>query len=604
MSFLSSPFAALSVFLGVVNGINYGASPLPISYGNNGSVGPDGPWWTIVQAVNFPDQFMTLLPSLSNNSLLINSTACLSQSAICPTPQPDQFFTWTDYEIENNKTPSEELHPDEWDEWYASLLNMSGTGQFFSERMNLHPEGDVSIVNEMNYLVMGISNSYSAGFAGGAEYTLDTGFFSLYAEHGIFSWPDQASGFVWYNNRTLNDAYKLGYIPSVSYGLHVGSVVANVTPSLILGGYDSSRILTPPLVSDSRSFSLTGISLNVTEGGNAYASEQSLPLTGLLQANGSSVDSMEVYPDPGLPYMYLPRETCDAIAEHLPVEYNSDFNLYFWNTEDENYHKVLTSPHVLAFSFSAGNSETTINIPLALMNLTLEYPLVSESTPYFPCSPWTPSTAPYHLGRSFLQGAFLGQNWNSSKLFLAQAPGPGFMSQSLKTIAYTDENIEPATNAPSWGSTWSGTLTALQNEESQALFPDSEDSKDAGDSDDGVSGGGIAGIVVGVVAGVAIVAGALFWVLRKKRQNARTHMGGQEDARPYYATDSRSPSDGPTYYQDSPDLGSMDKGAATRETQIGQQVPLAEISASPDPVEMPAPPPQELAGSVPEEKHK
>ncbi|KAI6821078.1 hypothetical protein KC340_g11228 [Hortaea werneckii] len=597
----SLSFVALSTLLVGVRGqygINQGASPLPISYGNNGSVGPDGPWWTIVQAVSYPDQFMTLLPSLSNNSLLIDSTACLSQSAICPNPQPDQFFTWTDSEIENNKTPSPELLPDGWDEWYAPLLNMSGTGQFFSERMNLHPEGDTSVVNEMDYLVMGISNSYTARFAGGAEYTMDTGFFSLYAEHDIFSWPDLISGYVWYNNRTLNDAYKLGYIPSVSYGLHVGSVVANVTPSLILGGYDSSRILTPPLVSDSRSFSLTGISLNVTEGDDAYISEQSLPLTGLLQANGSSVDSVDIYPDPGLPYMYLPRETCDAIAEHLPVEYNSDFNLYFWNTEDENYHKILTSPHVLAFSFSAGDSETTINIPLALMNLTLDYPLVSESTPYFPCSPWTPNSAPYHLGRSFLQGAFLGQNWNSSKLFLAQAPGPGAMARSLKMIAYTDEDIESATNAPSWDSTWSGTLTALQTEESQTPVVDTED------PDDGLSGGAIAGIVVGVVAGVAIIAGALFWVLRKRRQSARAHLGGQEEVRPYYATDSRSPSDGPTYYQDSPDLGFLDKGPTRRETQIGEQMPLAEISAKPDPVEMPTPQPQELVGSEPEEKYK
>ncbi|KAI7536586.1 hypothetical protein KC331_g11391, partial [Hortaea werneckii] len=163
---------------------------------------------------------------------------------------------------------------------------------------------------------------------------------------------------------------------------------------------------------------------------------------------------------------------------------------------------------------------------------------------------------------------------------------------------YTDENIEPATNAPTWDSTWSGTLTALQNEESQAPVVDTED------SDDGLSGGGIAGIVVGVVAGVAIIAGALFWILRKRKQNARTRMGGREEVRPYYATDTRSPSDGPTYYQDSPDLGSLDKGPAARETQIGEHVPLAEISACPDPVEMPTSPPQELAGSGPEEKYK
>jgi len=32
------------------------------------------------------------------------------------------------------------------------------------------------------------------------------------------------------------------------------------------------------------------------------------------------------------PYIYLPRSSCDAIAAKLPVSYNSDLGLYFWDT--------------------------------------------------------------------------------------------------------------------------------------------------------------------------------------------------------------------------------------------------------------------------------
>jgi len=195
----------------------------------------------------------------------------------------------------------------------------------------------------------------------------------------------------------------------MSYGLHVGSVVANVSASLILGGYDSSRCLGDPLVSDSTSVTLTSIELNVTSGGTAYTNASSIPITSLLRANGSSTSSIEVYPDPGVPYMYLPQDTCDAIASHLPVSYSSDWNLYLWDTDDAAYEDIVSSPHYLAFTFSNGSSSTTINIPFSLMNLTLGNPLTSDNLQYLPCSPWVPSTAPYTLGRSFLQGAFVSK---------------------------------------------------------------------------------------------------------------------------------------------------------------------------------------------------
>jgi len=123
---------------------------------------------------------MSLLPSLSNNTLIVNASACSIQSANCPLPVPNLFsWEWADELAVDNRTLSPELTASEWDMWQAALLNMSGSGQFFSQSMNLHPDGDILNNNIMDYLVMAISNGYSAGFPGGAEYTLDTGFVSL-----------------------------------------------------------------------------------------------------------------------------------------------------------------------------------------------------------------------------------------------------------------------------------------------------------------------------------------------------------------------------------------------------------------------------------------
>ena len=56
--------------------------------------------------------------------------------------------------------------------------------------------------------------------------------------------------------RTIPAAYYAGHIPSISYGIHVGSAYPNVTGSLVLGGYDSSRCIAEPIASDSNAVQL------------------------------------------------------------------------------------------------------------------------------------------------------------------------------------------------------------------------------------------------------------------------------------------------------------------------------------------------------------
>lgn len=290
----------------------------------------------------------------------------------------------------------------------------------------------------------------------------------------------------------------------------------NVTASLVIGGYDSSRCLTNPIISADDSFELTNISLNVSSGGSAFLNSSS-PSQNLLEGSGATPPKIDTWLNPGVPYMYLPKDTCDAIAAHLPVTYNSDFNFYLWNTNDPAYKQIITSPHYLSFTFApTSGAPTQINVPFALLNLTLESPLMSQPTSYFPCSPWTVSSVPYHLGRSFLQAAFLAQNWQTKTTFLAQAPGPDFLSPFIKTIESTDSTIVPATNPPDWESTWSSTLKALPDNASSSSNPSSTGK--GGKSSGGLSGGAIAGIVIGVVAGLAIVAGLVFWLMRRRRQ--------------------------------------------------------------------------------------
>lgn len=391
----------------------------------------------------------------------------------------------------------------------------------------------------------------------------------------------------------MSDAYLSGYIPSTSYGLQVGSVYPNVSGSLVLGGYDSARCLTEPLISDSQSVTLTGISLNVSSGGYAYENASSIPIQNLLRANGSAVEKLEVYPDPGVPYLYLPQDTCDAIAAHLPVTYNADFNLYLWNTSSSSYTDIISSPHYLEFMFSGGSSgpsSTTINIPFALLNLTLGTPLVSSDTQYFPCSPWTPSSAGYYLGRSFLQGALLAQNWNTSTLFLAQAPGPGVTDTYIKTIAYTDTTISLAGSQPSWDSTWSSTLKALPVNTNSTTSGTTSGTTSKSSTSSSLSGGAIAGIVIGVIALLALIAVLVFFVRRRGRRNqASQRTPEQEELRPYYgSSDAGALDKGPPQYYDHPGNETQMNRPKVAEMHSDGAVPMAEAPGHADPVEMEA----------------
>lgn len=330
----------------------------------------------------------------------------------------------------------------------------------------------------------------------------------------------------------------------MSYGLHMGSALHNVSGKLYFGGYDRARCIGEPIAVEYNStFSLAEISVGVAEGGSAFLNNtaNATEITGLLQSNSSTLP-LSTQPDPGLPYLYLPPTTCNAIADYLPVSYDAYLGLYLWNTSAPEFESIISSPHYLSFHFhTSGTSGATqsIEIPFALFNLTLNFPIVDNDTQYFPCRPYTPPDSSYPsavLGRAFLQGAHLAQNWETGYVWLAQAPGPSHADEDLKTIDSDSTTLAQSPAAGLWNSTWDSVLTPLSGitTGSSSGSTASNSASAAGDSsgtdNSGLSPGAKAGIGVGAALGGLALIGLIGWIFVWKRCRAREEAGATQPA--------------------------------------------------------------------------
>ncbi|KAH0356721.1 hypothetical protein KCU81_g170, partial [Aureobasidium melanogenum] len=482
----------------------YASVPRSLNYDT--TVGPDGPWNALTQTVSWPEQNTTLLPSLTKTNLFVHTDACSDPRSACPQSQTDLWtgsigpWSWM------NSTP---FSASTWD---TSLgpLNLSGQASYISDRITLKSSGQHD--SYLDFTANAIDQSINVNYLSpNVWYTLDTGFLSLYGGAAHFEYSSVNGSDVSLNT-TLPLAYAQDAIPSAFYGLHIGSAStsSSVPGSLVIGGYDKSRCLTTPIVSNTDTFELTDVGLGVASGDSPFPKDEKLPVRNLLQSHG--VSSIKAYPNPGVPYLYLPPETCAAIIEHLPVGFNETLGLYIWNTSAPSYRNIMTSPSYLSFNFSSETSTSTIYLPFALLNLTLEWPLVNSPTQYFPCSPYQSPDGRFHLGRAFLQGAFMAQNWQTGQLMLAQAPGPDMADSSLITIsANGTSSVLPMIKAPSWDLTWASKLTAFQRNGSDA----SEHANGVGHK--GLLPGTLAGITIGVIVAVTLVAGVCWAWLRRQR---------------------------------------------------------------------------------------
>jgi len=502
--------------------------------------GPDGPWQAVTVNLGTPPQSVDLFPGGFWASNILEASICNStgQQPVCYAQAAGLY----------NSSAS------------SSSVSYSETGGFF-QNTSLYPIGNVippwgSMEYKFDRIIiynshqdnpeLGIGSFdmfvlFEAYFflPDGSIYPMEVGNLALGAPDFNQTWA-QGDGLPNINGTFLpSGLYATGEAESNSWGLHIGSVALGIPGSLYIGGYDQTRVLEPVSVQtygiDNLPIDLLDISIGVAEGQSPFTFTSKSGL--LAQGNSSIVDKLGVDIDATMPYLYLPQSTCDAISENLPVTYQPKYGLYFWDTTSSLYQQIISSPAFLSFTFRLNGSiaqNMTINVPFALLNLTLTAPLVSGSVQYFPCNPVSrvPSAdnSPYALGKAFLQAAFVGVNWQTNSegcWFLAQAPGPNTPTVPIEVaIEETDNYIVPSQN--SWAETWKGAWTPIGTtagnvtSSSGSSTGTNTPTPTSAPTKASLSAGATAGIGVGcaLVAGILFI--TTFYYIRKRWNRSRT----------------------------------------------------------------------------------
>jgi hypothetical protein len=483
---------------------------------SDGTYGPDGPWQAVSVRIGSNNALVNLYPggtwgshilspSICNNSTL--SSICYAQVAGLYDPTLSSTSAFGDVDVfasvdfTNGALQLQGSKPitgiDNW--------NISNSEAMFPQDIN-----------------MALHESIWATLPDGSTYPLTVGSLALGAPNTINQTFGFGNGIPAFNATLLPgylsaeaDSNKI--ISSNSYGLHIGSVDPPIAPSLYFGGFDQNRALgtvsTQQGSPDSAgAIDLLDIKLSVNSGASPWSFNS---LGGLLSSGNDTIKSqLPVAINSLAPYLHLPKSTCDAIAKNLPVTYQAKYGLYFWNTDDPKYQKIVSSPSSLGFTFRASESSKnmTIDVPFSLLNLTLTAPLTNTPTSYFPCKAETQGQ--YQLGRAFLQAAFIGVNWDafngSAAWWLAQAPGPTTPTQvNIQAIGNEDTTI-PASQVD-WASTWADTWTPLSDsagaQTGTSTGTGSSPTNSAGSNGDGTNKSTSSGLSTGAKAGIGVACG-------------------------------------------------------------------------------------------------
>ncbi|KAJ6109469.1 hypothetical protein N7486_001704 [Penicillium sp. IBT 16267x] len=426
------------------------------------SYGPDGPWNAVLAEVGSNRQFLALYPGDSWASTILLDTVCSTPNLTGSSCLADNAGTYNVGTSHTAYIPSDNSNDTSHMAWVSGADNAlvnKFSGDAYVKEGQL---GDMLYFAGMTVPYVSISGIYETyqTYPNGMKYPVEVGTLALGAPA-----LNQTVDNTTYN---LLESYlwRTHQIPSYSWGMHIGSAGPSIAGSLVMGGYDQSRVVgnvsSQPVNSTNGlgtlDIDLYDIGLGVAAGASPWNFKSKNGLFRRDNSSGNSPASVRI--DPTRPYLYLPKDTCDAIAEQLPVSYDEGLGLYFWNTAVHQFKHVTNSPAYLSFTFenNAGADTSTPNItikvPFNILKLTLQAPLVEQNTTYFPCHP----SDEYVLGRAFLQAAFLGTNWQNGTgggyWFFAQAPGPNLQGETIKTIHVTDTTVAPGSST--WEDSWSG----------------------------------------------------------------------------------------------------------------------------------------------------
>ena len=530
----SLPTPLLSYLVVQLAAVTAVADPIAATWSTE-TFGPDGPWQAVEVGVG-SEQTISMYPGAEWMTRVLPSDYCdYNRSLPCNAMRAGLY---NKEQSELGGSGSSALIQWEPEANYMYGLSVSGEGlTMWVDDMDLGGE-TVSNVS------MALIGENFAVYPDASQVPLSVGCLGVGAPDNINQTFSNSYGPA--VNASLIPGYlwSQGTITSNSFGMHIGSAAnARIEGSLYFGGYDRNRIVGDIITGKDSSHgpvTLKDISIDVVDGVSPWQFDKTLG--GLLAEGNSSIASagLDIAIDGCSPYLTLPQSTCDAIASHLPVEYDEGLGLYIWQTGSAKYGQIASSASALRFTFLSGSNtrNASISVPFPHLNLTLGEPLVAtgeESKQYFPC--FTGSSS-YTLGRAFLQDAFIGANWGAETWWLAQAPGPNIPGPDVVELSEDDTEVEPSAN--DWKESWSGSWRVLSQEDVSATdtsnepAPQStqgndneENDNDEGESEgnvqrEGLASGAKAGIGVGVgVVGLALIV-AIGLLLMKSRKKSRT----------------------------------------------------------------------------------
>lgn len=493
------------------------------------SYGPDGPWNAFSIGVGTPSQNIDVYMGGAFGSAILSTDICKvaggnTAKASCPARDIGGGVYNATSSSTANTTSIQITENGKISMGYGAggTLVLTGGSAVMMDKMVI---GDGPLLQQtVTNTSINRINQATQTLPGGGSYDLQVSFLSMGAPDLIQSFsPGDGKPLI---NATIpvNQLATSGAIDSRSWGMHIGSAQLKHSGSLILGGYDRSRVASDPATFDIKNGGdLEVVLQNITFG----VMQGTSPWSSTPQGNLLTSDTIEAT-NPQIPvrltavspYLYLPQNTCNEIAKHIPVTFVPNFGLYIWNTSDPQFALIVNSTAYIRFGFSYRGGQYPVNIPMKLLALRLESPFpVNSMTTYFPCRPTMGSEA-YYLGRSFLQGAFLGLSWSTNKFWLAQAPGPASTTSDIYDIGPNDAEITAMANFD-WAASWAGVL-AVDNAGGGGGGGGGGGPVETGKPTvpEGSSTGVIVGGVVGGLAVLLVVAGVVFFVMRRRRQNA------------------------------------------------------------------------------------
>ena len=206
---------------------------------------------------------------------------------------------------------------------------------------------------------------------------------------------------------------KQSLIPSTSFGYTAGAPyrLKGVLGGLTLGGYDVSKFVPNPhsftFAPDNSRDLVVGIQSIAFEAQNGTTSNL-LPF-GIL-----------AYIDSTIPYIYLPLEACKAFEKAFNLKYNATTQLY--PVSDSQHADLIAQNASITFTLGddvKGGDTVNITLPYDSFDLTATFPLVDDSTRYFPLKR-AANESQYTLGRTFLQEAYLIVDYERSNFSVSQ----------------------------------------------------------------------------------------------------------------------------------------------------------------------------------------